>query len=223
MLTPVEMQGKELRQGRGYQKKDADEFLSEIFRDYESLYRENMELKDKVNTLSEGLNYYKDLEKTLQKTLIVAEKTAEETTNISKKKASLIISDAQLRANQILLEANSYFEKAQSNIKILMQQYENYRIQCKQLADANLELLNSDSYKVDFEMIAFNMPKFTMPTFETVPQDEPTSEQDADKVIHEHSKVNLIQKEQEKLNFKKERAMQLDTELFEFFNLNDDK
>ncbi|MSS63967.1 DivIVA domain-containing protein, partial [Velocimicrobium porci] len=40
--------------------------------------------------LSDGLQYYKDLEKTLQKTLVVAEKAAEETKNASISKANAI-------------------------------------------------------------------------------------------------------------------------------------
>lgn len=160
MLTPVEMQGKELKLGRGYQKKEADEFLAQVYRDYEALYRENVELKDKLHTLNEGLNYYKDLEKTLQKTLIVAEKTAEETTSVAKKKASVIVESAQNKATAIVQEANTYFDKAQSNIKTLMQQYESYRIQCKKLADANLELLNSDAFIVNFETVSMSLPEF---------------------------------------------------------------
>lgn len=152
MLTPVEMQGRELKTGRGYQKKEADEFLHEIFRDYESLYRENMELKDKINVLSDGLKYYKDLEKTLQKTLVVAEKAAEETTNASKKKAEGIEQKARLMADAMVNEAKKEADRIYSSVKALSQQYESYRIQCRQLATAHLEMLDSSAYKVDMEV-----------------------------------------------------------------------
>lgn len=228
MLTPVEMQGRELKQGRGYQKKDADEFLSEIHRDYETLYRENMELKDKVSTLSDGLKYYKDLEKTLQKTLVVAEKTAEETTKISQKKASIIISDAQMKASQIVQEANSYFEKAQSNIKALIQQYESYRIQCKKLADANLDLLNSDAFKVDFEMVGLNMPHFVMPSAEVLELEENVEEKVENNIDEKKQENDSTMKTAEKVsapvkNNKANEAKELDAELFEFFNISDDE
>ncbi len=260
MLTPVEMQGRELRQGRGYQRKDVDEFLSEINRDFETLYRENMELKDKVNTLSDGLKYYKDLEKTLQKTLVVAEKTAEETTKVSEKKAALIISDAQLKANQIVQEANSYFDKAQNNIKSLIQQYESYRIQCKKLADANLELLNSDAFKVDFEMVGLSIPQFTMPNAEIMqtksleskplesnplesnPMEAKLGEakpgesttalakpSESNQMEEKPTDSRIADSKLENTNLSKEMiksntnfTKELDTELFEFFNLNED-
>lgn len=240
MLTPVEMQGRELKQGRGYQKKDADAFLSEVYHDFESLYRENMELKDKVATLSDGLKYYKDLEKTLQKTLVVAEKTAEETTKVANKQASVIIADATVQANQIVQEANTYFEKAKGNIKMLMQEYESYRIQCRKLAAANLDLLNSDAFKVNFETVGLNMPEFVLAsqkeeivssekvndiTMEEAKnekaiikekkiEDEPVKLEEQKKETNDASR----EKENKQMNAKNE----LDSELFEFFNLNDE-
>lgn len=153
MLTPVEMQGRELKTGRGYQKKETDEFLHEIFQDYESLYRENMELKDKVNVLSDGLQYYKDLEKTLQKTLVVAEKAAEETTKVSQKRAEGIEQKARITAQAMVNEAQREAEKIYQSIKSLSQQYESYRIQCKQLACAQLEMLDSNAFKIDMDIM----------------------------------------------------------------------
>ena len=59
MLTPVEMQGKSFKSGGlGYDKKDVEAFFSTVKKDYETLYRENMELKDKVAVLNEGIQYY---------------------------------------------------------------------------------------------------------------------------------------------------------------------
>ncbi|MBQ6024627.1 MAG: DivIVA domain-containing protein, partial [Lachnospiraceae bacterium] len=80
MLTPVEIQAKTFKSGGlGYDKKDVESFMREVTRSYEILYRENMELKDKVAVLNEGIQYYKSIEKTLQKALVLAEKTAETT------------------------------------------------------------------------------------------------------------------------------------------------
>ena len=54
MLTPVEIQNKSFKSGGlGYDKKDVDNYIKEIVRSYEDVYRENMELKDKVGVLTE--------------------------------------------------------------------------------------------------------------------------------------------------------------------------
>lgn len=54
MLTPVDLQGRTFKSGMGYSKTDVDSFFSTLTSDYEALYRENMELKGKIDTLNDG-------------------------------------------------------------------------------------------------------------------------------------------------------------------------
>ena len=56
MLTPIDIQNHSLKTAvRGYSKKETDDFLDEILKGYEELYKENRDLKDKVTSLSEGI------------------------------------------------------------------------------------------------------------------------------------------------------------------------
>lgn len=161
MLTPVEMQGRSLKSGFGYKKHDIDDFLEEIFESYEQLYKENVELKDKLAVLNEGMQYYKDLESTLQKTLLVAEKTAEATKNASLKKAAAIEKNATIKAQMTLSDAKKAMDKIQNQTVILMQQFENYRQQYKQILNAQMELLDSKAYSLPpFEPINLEIPSF---------------------------------------------------------------
>ena len=41
MITPVEVLGKELKRGFGYKAVEVDEFLEELAKDYEKVYKEN--------------------------------------------------------------------------------------------------------------------------------------------------------------------------------------
>lgn len=161
MLTPVEMQGVALKSGFGYKKKETDDFLEEIFESYEKVYKENAELKEKLNVLNEGLQYYKDLESTLQKTLLVAEKTAESTKNASMKKAAAIEKNATVKAQMTLSDAKKSMDKIQNQTVVLMQQFENYRQQYKQILNAQMELLDSKAYSLPaFEPINIEIPSF---------------------------------------------------------------
>ena len=60
MITPIEIQNKEFRRAfRGYSEDEVDDFLKIVTEDFESLYKENMDLKEKVNVLTkqvESLN-----------------------------------------------------------------------------------------------------------------------------------------------------------------------
>ena len=49
MITPIEIQNKVFKSGGlGYDKKDVDSFLQEILENYEGLYREKMEMNDRI-------------------------------------------------------------------------------------------------------------------------------------------------------------------------------
>ena len=82
MLTPIDVQAKTFKSGMGYSKADVDTFLTNLYSDYETLYRENMELKNKMSLMNESLNRYKGIEKSLQKALVLAETTSEETEDL---------------------------------------------------------------------------------------------------------------------------------------------
>ena len=51
--------------------------MSRILRDYEQMFKENQELKRKIE-IGSALEQYKTLEDTLNKTLLIAQQTAEE-------------------------------------------------------------------------------------------------------------------------------------------------
>ena len=66
MITPVEVLGKELRRGFGYKAVEVDEFLEELAKDYEKVYKENNELREKVSALTENLSHYRTIEESLR-------------------------------------------------------------------------------------------------------------------------------------------------------------
>lgn len=159
MLTPIEIQNRSFKSGLGYDKKEVDTFLQEILESYESMYRDNMELKDKMNTLNEGLQYYKTIEKTLQKALVLAQKTAEDTKASAQQKAKLIEKEAENKAQEILSEAKNELHNLHMQIVKLIQQYDMYKAQFRNLAAAQIDILESESFQIHVANIdAFMIP-----------------------------------------------------------------
>ncbi|WP_167956505.1 DivIVA domain-containing protein [Anaerosporobacter faecicola] len=148
MLTPIELQSKSFKSGIGYDRKDVDAFMREVLNGYEKLYKENVELKDKIGVLNEGIQYYKTIEKTLQKALVLAEQTAEETKQAALKNAKAIEKEAQGKANLIIADAKRELAHVNQMITGLTQQYESYKVQYKQLAAAQIELLQSPTFEL---------------------------------------------------------------------------
>ena len=147
MITPIEIQNKTFKSGGlGYDKRDVDQFMKELLSGYESLYRENVEMKDKIASLTDALQQYKYIEKTLQKALVLAEKTAEDTKQLAQKEAKRIEKEAQLKYQIVLGDAKNELNKIHKQTMKLMQQYEMYRAQFKNLAQAQIELIESESF-----------------------------------------------------------------------------
>ena len=72
--------------------------------DYEKLYKENAELKASAEELNNDVGQYKNIETTLQSTLVMAQKTADEIQNVAKQQAEQIIAEENERAKQRRLE-----------------------------------------------------------------------------------------------------------------------
>jgi len=148
MITPIELQSKTFKTGIGFDKKDVEYFISSLLGDYEALYKENIELKDKCNVLNEGINYYKTIEKTIQKALVLAEKTAEETKEAARQESHAIKEEARAKAKLILMDAQNELDKIHQQTIQLVRQYEAYKAQFKYLAKAQEELLESDTFNI---------------------------------------------------------------------------
>lgn len=122
-ITPVEITNKDFKRTmRGYSTDEVDEFLDDIVEDFEALYRENASLKEKIEGFNEKIQYYGNLEKTLQNTLILAQNTADATKNQAEKEAEHIIENAKGKAQAIIENTNKDHEQ-------LMREYEKYRME----------------------------------------------------------------------------------------------
>lgn len=103
MITPLDIQNKEFKKSIiGFNPKSVDEFLDEVVDDYERVYKENIELKDKVAILTDQIRQFNTLQETLKNTLVVAQTTADEVTTSARSKANLIVEEAELSGKVIL-------------------------------------------------------------------------------------------------------------------------
>lgn len=123
MITPLDIQNKEFKRGmRGYKEDEVDEFLDQVMVDYEKLYKENAELKDKIERVAQQIDQYKNIEETLKNTLIVAQNAAEEVRANALKKSELIIEEAENQAKNIS-------KKAHEDVASIRREYDEIRKQ----------------------------------------------------------------------------------------------
>ena len=142
MITPLDIESKVFKKGpMGYSTSEVDNFLKEILTDYEKAYKENIELKDKINILNNGIQHYKAMETTLQNTLVLAEKTAEETKSNAHLKSEQIIRDAEIKASEIMLEAQKEINRLNQKIDFLKNQFEISKTKVRQVLVSELEII----------------------------------------------------------------------------------
>ena len=148
MLSLNEIKNHEFKKGIGYTKKSVDDFVNEIVESFEEVNRENAELKEKLTTLSEGIQYYKSIEKTLQKSLVLAQKTADEKKEKALKNTKIIEKVARSRADSIITKAKNDLDAIYRQTDELNRRFELYKSYVKNLITTQLDLINSDTYKI---------------------------------------------------------------------------
>lgn len=80
MITPNDIATKDFKKvAVGYSPEEVDTFLDDIYEDYEKLYKESQKEKSKTEAVAEDTDRLKHLEKSIERTLSLAEAAAEET------------------------------------------------------------------------------------------------------------------------------------------------
>lgn len=142
MLTPLDIHNKEFKRSfRGYNEGDVDEFLDRVIKDYEQLYRENIEVKENLERVSSKLEQFQHMENTLHNTLIIAQETAEEVKLNAKKTTELMIKEAEVEAKKLVDEAANKVRRMVMEYDGLRKQDQVYRLRVRNLLQAQLDIL----------------------------------------------------------------------------------
>ena len=143
MITPLDIENKKFAKQmmNGYNVDEVDDFLDELTLDYGKLYKENAELKAQREELDSNVGKYKNIENTIQNTLIMAQKTADEVQEVAKKQAEQIIKGAEFQAKNSVEELNTQILLKQKELEDLKKQFDVYKAKMESLLISQLELL----------------------------------------------------------------------------------
>lgn len=143
MLTPLDIENKKFSKQmmNGYSVEEIDDFLDELTKDYEKIYKEVAEYKNKVVDLQESLTKYKNIEGTLQNTLVMAQSAADEVRTLAKQQAEQIISEAQSTAKQEVKQLEQEIALKKKEMEDVQKQFDVYKAKMESLLISQLELL----------------------------------------------------------------------------------
>ncbi len=149
MLTPLDIQQKHFKAGLGYDKKDVQAFFDEVSKSYGELYRSNAELKEKVITLTDTVQHYKATENELNKRLLLADKTSEESKTNAEKTAKAIENEAKSRGNELIKEAKAERDRLEAELLELTAKYAEYKSNINSLIRKMRRFLDDNDFDPD--------------------------------------------------------------------------
>ncbi|GEL75952.1 DivIVA domain-containing protein [Tenuibacillus multivorans] len=152
-LTPLDIHNKEFTRGfRGYDEDEVNEFLDQVIKDFEKVIREKKALEDRVAELEEKNGHFNNIEETLNRSILVAQETADEVKNNANKEAKLIIKEAEKNADRIVNEALGKSRTVSMEIEELKKQAKVFRTRLKMLVEAQLDIIDNNDWEDLFEL-----------------------------------------------------------------------
>ena len=143
MLTPLDIENKKFSKQimNGYNVDEVDDFLDEIGVDFAKKQKEVNEASKKIEELNASLEHYKNIEETLQNTLLMAQSTAEEVKNIAKQKADQIVTDAKASSQKEVDFIQNQILMKKKELEDVQKQFDIYKAKMESLLISQLELI----------------------------------------------------------------------------------
>jgi len=135
---------------RGYDQEQVKYYLDEIINEYEKLLNAKKESDRKVIELSERLEYFKQLEKTMNRAIFSAETTSDEIKKVARQEAESLITEAKRNANRIVNDALLKAEKASDDADRLKRNINLLKRRLKSIIEGQLEIIE-EMDKIEFE------------------------------------------------------------------------
>ena len=143
MITPLDIENKRFSKKKlnGYDPDEVDDFLDELTRDYEILYKKSKESDKEIEDLKEKLDHYVQIESTLQNTLIMAQSAAKEVKDAAQKQADQMISEALAKSKEATFDIEQEKINKQKELDALARQMSVYKTKMESLLVSQLDLL----------------------------------------------------------------------------------
>ena len=149
MLTPLDIENKKFSKQimNGYNVDEVDDFLDEIGVDFAKKQKELNDAVKKIEDLKSSLEHYKNIEDTLQNTLLMAQSTAEEVKSVAKQKADQILNEAKSATQKETNYLQSQILVKRKELEDVQKQFDIYKAKMESLLISQLELIKDINRK----------------------------------------------------------------------------
>lgn len=137
---------------RGYDKKQVQDCLDEIIKNYEALIIKSKKTEEENRKLVEQIAYYQRIEDTMNRAIYTAEEAGNQIKNSARKEAQTLVEEARHNANRIVNDALLKAERARNHADQLRRNTEVLKRRLRQIIQNQLEVIDEID-NVDFSEV----------------------------------------------------------------------
>ena len=145
-ITPLDIQQQQfkVKTFRGLDPDDVDAFLQTVAGEMENLIRDNNELKDQQARQNRDMLDIAEKEREMREILLSAQRVIEEMKANARKEADLIVSEAEIKGERIVIDAERQLGDLKARIEEVRRQKIQFEMSFKGLLDSFAHQLSGD-------------------------------------------------------------------------------
>jgi cell division initiation protein len=153
-LTALDIHHKEFGHAlRGYNEEQVDAFLDQVADEFERLFKENIDLNERLDAADERVRGYQQIESSLNATLIQAQRSSEEIISKAHGEADSVLRDAELKAKEIIHNALQRKQVVANELIRIKQAEEEFRARYKAMLEDKLHSVNEINLPDDVTLL----------------------------------------------------------------------
>jgi cell division initiation protein len=146
-ITVVDIQHRTFKRAlQGYDRTDVDQFLDEIIETLEDEATARAALEAEIADLKERISHFKSMEESLQSTLLLAQRTADEVKAAAHKEADLIKQEARLQSEREIGNLGDRVDEARREHQRMLDIAEQAKSEIRTLLLSHLALIDRAPY-----------------------------------------------------------------------------
>lgn len=143
-LTPLDIKKQEFKRAmRGYDTVEVDTFMEMMANEFEEILKQQKDVRDRMVESETQLRDYRQIEKTLQQTLLQAQEATAKTYESARREGELIAREAEMKAAKILEQANMDLTKLTHEVAQLKAKKESLIGRMRVLLSSELDLIKA--------------------------------------------------------------------------------
>ena len=142
-VTVVDIQHKSFKRAlQGYDRAEVDQFLDEVIESIEDEAQARAALEAEIADLKERISHFKSMEESLQSTLLLAQRTADEVKAAAHKEADLIRQEARLQAEREISSLSDRLDEVRRNHQRMLDVAQQAKSEIRSLLLSHLSLID---------------------------------------------------------------------------------